>query len=70
MRNSRVRKTFEPVTIQKYTVTPGDDFQASAAVLWRTGKNGYTAMDWYDAPDPRPDYYRNLPSYYYMKDDN
>ena len=68
VRNARVRKTFEPVTILKYTVKPSDDLEASATVLWRTGKNGYTAMDWYDAADPRPDYYRNLPSYYYMED--
>ena len=68
VRNARVRKTFEPVTILKYTVKPNDDLEASATVLWRTGKNGYTAMDWYDAADPRPDYYRNLPSYFYMDD--
>ena len=68
VRNARVRKTFEPVTILKYTVKPSDNLQASATVLWRTGKNGYTAMDWYDAADPRPDYYRNLPSYFYMDD--
>ena len=68
VRNARVRKTFEPVTILKYTATPSDNLEASATVLWRTGKNGYTAMDWYDAADPRPDYYRNLPSYYYMDD--
>ena len=68
VRNARVRKTFEPVTILKYTYTPGDATEVSASLLWRTGKNGYTAMDWYDAPDPRPDYYRNLPSYYYMED--
>ena len=66
VRNARVRKTFEPVTFLKYTVTPSDDLQASATVLWRTGKNGYTALDWYDAADPRPDYYRNLPSYFWM----
>ena len=68
LRNSRVRKTFEPVTILKYTATPSDNLEASATMVWRTGKNGYTAMDWYDAADPRPDYYRNLPSYYYMDD--
>ena len=68
VRNARVRKTFEPVTVLKYTATPSDNLEASATVLWRTGKNGYTAMDWYDAADPRPDYYRNLPSYYYMAD--
>ena len=70
VRNARVRKTFEPVTVLKYTVKPSDDLEASATVLWRTGKNGYTAMDWYDAADPRPDYYRNLPSYFYMEDEN
>ena len=70
LRNSRVRKTFEPITFLKYTVTPSDDLEASATVLWRTGKNGYTAMDWYDAPDPRPDYYRNLPSYYYLENED
>ena len=68
VRNARVRKTFEPVTILKYTATPSDKLETSATLLWRTGKNGYTAMDWYDAADPRPDYYRNLPSYYYMED--
>ena len=70
VRNARVRKTFEPVTILKYTVNPSDDLEASATVLWRTGKNGYTAMDWYDAADPRPDYYRNLPSYFWMEDED
>ena len=68
VRNARVRKTFEPVTILKYTAKPTDNLEASATVLWRTGKNGYTAMDWYDAADPRPDYYRNLLSYYWMDD--
>ncbi|MCR5325644.1 MAG: TonB-dependent receptor [Bacteroidales bacterium] len=64
VRNARVRKTHEPVTFLKYDFTPSDVFQASATVLYRFGKNGYTALDWYDAQDPRPDYYRNLPSYF------
>lgn len=36
----------------------------TSSVGVRFGKNGYSALNWYDAPDPRPDYYRNLPSYY------
>ncbi len=63
VRNARVRRTFEPVTVLKYTATPSDNLEASATVLYRTGFNGYSALDWYDAADPRPDYYRNLPSY-------
>ncbi len=70
VRNARVRKTFEPVTILKYTATPSDNLEASATLLWRTGKNGYTALDWYDAADPRPDYYRNLPSYFWMENED
>ena len=67
VRNARVRKTHEPIAILKYDFTPeSQKFSASATVLYRFGKNGYTALDWYDAPDPRPDYYRNLPSYFYM----
>jgi len=27
------------------------------------GKDGGSGIDWYEAPDPRPDYYRNLPSF-------
>jgi len=70
VRNSRVRKTFEPVTILKYDGNISENLEASATLLWRTGFNGYTALDWYDASDPRPDYYRNLPSYFYMDDED
>ncbi|MCF0175219.1 MAG: carboxypeptidase regulatory-like domain-containing protein [Bacteroidales bacterium] len=70
VRNSRVRKTFEPVTVLKYTAKPSDKFESNTTILWRTGRNGYTALDWYDAFDPRPDYYRNLPSYAYMADED
>ena len=65
MRNSRVARTHEPVAIVKYDYTPSDKLQASATLLYRFGRNGATALDWYDAADPRPDYYRNLPSYFY-----
>lgn len=70
VRNARVRKTFEPVFVLKYDYTPSSDFSATAALVYRTGWNGYTALDWYDAMDPRPDYYRNLPSYSYIEDED
>ena len=65
VRNARVRKTHEPVTFLKWDFKPSDKFQSSTTLLYRFGKNGYTAIDWYNAQDPRPDYYRNLPSYFY-----
>lgn len=65
VRNSRVRITHEPIAILRYEFTPTQDFSLGATLLYRFGKNGYTAIDWYDAQDPRPDYYRNLPSYFW-----
>ena len=65
VRNARVRKTHEPIAYVKWDFKPSDKFQSSTTVLFRFGKNGYTALDWYNAQDPRPDYYRNLPSYFY-----
>ena len=64
VRNARVRKTHEPVALAKYEFKPSDVFQGSATVLYRFGKNGYTAIDYFDAQSPAPDYYRNLPSYF------
>lgn len=64
VRNARVRKTNEPIAFLKWDFNPSDKFSSNATVLFRFGKNGYTALDWYDAQDPRPDYYRNLPSYF------
>ena len=70
LRNSRVRNTHEPIAFLKYDYAPSDAFKASATVLYRFGTNGYTALDWYDAQDPRPDYYRNLPSYFYLENED
>ena len=70
IRNARVRNNHEPVAVLKYSFTPTDKFMLDATLIYRTGRNEYSALDWYDAPDPRPDYYRNLPSYFYMEEAN
>ncbi len=70
VRNSRVRRTNEPIFALKYEYTPSAEFKADATLLYRTGFNGYSALDWYDAMDPRPDYYRNLPSYSFIEDED
>ncbi len=65
MRSARVRNNHEPVAMLNYTYTsPNNKTTLNAAVSYRFGRNGYSALDWYNADDPRPDYYRKLPSYY------
>lgn len=64
MRNARIRNNHEPVVMLNYTFTPSDKLTLNAAVSYRFGRNGYSALDWYNNADPRPDYYRKLPSYF------
>ena len=64
LRNSRVRNMHEPIVMLNYTWQLGDRTSLVAATSLRFGKNGYSALTWYKGEDPRPDYYRQLPSYY------
>ncbi|MDR2885288.1 MAG: TonB-dependent receptor [Rikenellaceae bacterium] len=63
VRNARERIYHEPVAILNYTRNFNENNTLTAAVSYRFGQNGYTALDWYSPSDPRPDYYRKLPSY-------
>lgn len=69
LRNARMRSYHEPVAMANWFYTPDDKTKVTAAVSFRFGQNGYSALDWNAAADPRPDYYRNLPSYWYAKGD-
>ncbi len=69
LRNSRVRSYHEPVAMVNYFYTPDDKTKITAAASFRFGQNGYAALDWNGAADPRADYYRNLPSYWDKKND-
>ena len=63
-RNARVRNYHEPIAMLNYTFDITDRSQLNIASSLRFGKNGYSALTWYGGPDPRPDYYRYLPSFY------
>jgi hypothetical protein len=64
VRNARVRNYHEPVVMLNYSLDINPKHKLLAGLSYRFGRNGYSAPDWYDAQDPRPDYYRNLPSYF------
>ena len=44
--------------------TPNEKIKLSTTLYAVVGKTGNTNLNWYDAQDPRPDYYRYLPSFY------
>jgi len=62
-RNSRVSDTHQPMAILRHDWTVGDATTITTSVAYQGGRYGSSAIDWYDAPDPRPDYYRKLPSF-------
>ena len=64
LRNSRVRTMHEPIAMLNYTWQISERTALIAATSLRFGKNGYSALTWYKGEDPRPDYYRQMPSYY------
>lgn len=65
-RNSRVRNTHLPTAILTYDYDFKNDHSTKLTIngFATYGRSGQTRLNWYDAKDPRPDYYRYLPSYY------
>lgn len=63
IRTARVRQMFLP-TFQFVWDYESEKTTVTTVASHQFGRYGTTALNWYDAPDPRPDYYRYLPSYY------
>ena len=63
-RNARVRTVCEPVIMLTHSFTPASNkLNIQTSLVTTFGRNNTTSLNWYDAQDPRPDYYRYLPSY-------
>lgn len=63
-RNARVNNSYQPVYMLNYEYNPNNTTHLNIVAAYQTGFNGNSAIDWYNARDPRPDYYGYLPSYY------
>lgn len=68
VRNSRVNNYHKPMMLLTHYGTFGKT-EVTTTAAYSFGRGGNTALNWYDAPDPRPDYYRYLPSYYATSDE-
>lgn len=62
-RNAKVRTLTKPTLIINHYWTPSSKFRVNNALSYAYTEFGTTSLNWYDAPDPRPDYYRYLPGY-------
>ena len=65
VRNSRIVKAFDPTAIASYEWKINDEQTFRAALGYHYSMYSNSALTFFNAPDPRPDYYRNLPSSYW-----
>lgn len=63
VRNSSVAKGRQPVVILEHDWKIDESSSLQTSVAYNAGSYKVSGMDWYNAADPRPDYYRNLPSF-------
>ncbi|MCL2649594.1 MAG: TonB-dependent receptor [Candidatus Azobacteroides sp.] len=62
-RNSRIVTTFEPTATLSHEFKINRDTRLTTGLGFKYTNYGGTRLDWFNARDPRPDYYRNLPSF-------
>lgn len=63
VRNSRINNYHQPKIMLSDYFSISDNIQLNTTLTYSFGRGGSTRLNWYDAYDPRPDYYRYLPSY-------
>jgi hypothetical protein len=62
-RNASVGNSFQPAIILTHDWDINETSSLQTAVSYEFGKYKVSGIDWYKAEDPRPDYYRYLPSF-------
>ena len=63
-RSANVLQAFQPVIMASYDSRINEKSNIISTAAYVFGHRKISGLDWYNAPDPRPDYYRYLPSYY------
>lgn len=63
VRSAREYLIHQPVAMIRHDWKISKKTEIMTTLGVQTGRFGSTRLDWYDASDPRPDYYRRLPSF-------
>lgn len=62
IRNANESNVFIPVFMLTYEYKPTTLTNVMLSAMYQFGKNKFSGLDWYNALNPAPDYYKNLPS--------
>ncbi|HRH69220.1 MAG TPA: TonB-dependent receptor [Flavobacteriales bacterium] len=63
-RNARMTFDHKPMFMFSHYHKPDSMTEWNTSLIYTFGRDGSSNLNWFDAKDPRPDYYRYLPSYY------
>ena len=63
VRNSRIVHSYDPTAIASFDWKIDEENHLKIAAGYHYSMYSNSALTFYNAPDPRPDYYRNLPSF-------
>lgn len=63
-RSARIVESFDPTAIINWAWKPKSGTSLNTGAAIRYSMYSSSALNWYNAADPRPDYYRYLPSYF------
>lgn len=61
-RNARVRTTHSPTLILRHDFNISNNTSLMTSLSFQHERYSDSNLDWFNAPDPRPDYYSKLPS--------
>ncbi len=62
-RNANIGRSFQPLCILTHEQQIDNHTYWTSSLGFFTGEKSSSGLDWYKAADPRPDYYRYLPSW-------
>ncbi len=65
VRNASVAKTTRPMVILSHVFNVNTNTKLTTSAFYNWGKSSISSLNWNNSPNPRPDYYRYLPSYRY-----
>ena len=68
VRNSREYRINQPIAMLRHDWNINGKTNLSTTFGMQTGTFGSTRLEWFNASDPRPDYYRKLPSFALSQD--
>ncbi|MDE7402732.1 MAG: carboxypeptidase regulatory-like domain-containing protein [Muribaculaceae bacterium] len=63
-KSSKIVESFDPSVMLNWIWKPKFGTRLNTGLAFRSNNYSSSALNWYQSADPRPDYYRNLPSYF------